>query len=587
MQHVSKKFMRSFRDWRLNTAASVALVFAFAMPAFVAAAGMAVDIAQAYNVKTRLSNALDKAALAAGSSDGSVDMLTARINKFFKANYPDTTLGTPSELHVTLGDGTVMVSTTARVPTTFMAIMGQDYITVSADTEVKREVAGLEIVLVMDNTGSMADPAGGGVSKIDASKTAASTLVNTLFGANSNVPILWMGVVPFSQAVNVGTGHSAWTANDSFNWGPTSWNGCVEAREASNRDVTDDPPSTATFAKYYSACSTSNGNPWWYTQGTDVASNGTFANSNSWSLGSGWSITGGVGKKTGTNSSNLSESVSISTSKDYDVTYTITARTAGSVTAKLGNATGTARSAAGTYTETFSPSKTTGGFVLAATGFTGSIDNVSILPHNDCTTGGTIKYYSPLDNVNLGPNKYCSQSLLGMTNDKDKVLAAINSMQAAGSTMIDLGMAWGWRMLSPRWRGLWGGDMDANKLPLDYNTPTMNKVVILMTDGDNSFGSNNYTGYGVLSDGRIGTTNTNTANTTLNTRTTAICNSLKANNVIIYTIALGADLNTTSLNMLKACATKPSDYFQSPTTDALQSSFEAIAAQLNSLHITN
>lgn len=585
MQHMPNRLLRSLRYWRVNTTASVALIFAFALPAFVAGAGMAVDIAQAYNVKTRLSNALDKAALAAGSSDGSVDMLTARINKFFKANYPDNSLGTPSELHVTLGDGTVMVSTSARVPTTFMAIMGQDYITVSADTEVKREVAGLEIVLVMDNTGSMADPAGGGVSKIAASKTAASTLVNTLFGANSNVPILWMGVVPFSQAVNVGTGHSNWTTTDSNNWGDTSWGGCVEARDANSRDVTDDPPATETFPKYYSACSSTNNNVWWYTLGSDIASNGTFASSSSWTLGTNWSITGGVAK-TSTNNSNISESVTITSGKKYDVTYTVATRTAGSVTVKVGNTSGTARSSAGTYTETIKAGSSSGGIILAATGFTGTLDNISVVPHNDCTSGGTIHSYSPLDTTTLGPNKYCAQPLLGMTKDKTKVLAAIDSMQAVGSTMIDLGMSWGWRMLSPRWRGLWGGDMDANSLPLNYNTPTMNKVVILMTDGDNSFGSNNYTGYGVLSDGRIAT-NSSTANTTLNTRTTAICNSLKANNVIIYTIALGADLNTTSLNMLKACASKPSDYFQSPTTDALQSSFEAIAAQLNSLHITN
>lgn len=142
-------------------------------------------------------------------------------------------------------------------------------------------------------------------------------------------------------------------------------------------------------------------------------------------------------------------------------------------------------------------------------------------------------------------------------------------------------------MLSPRWRNLWGGVMNANSLPLDYNTPTMNKVVILMTDGDNSFDPQNYTGYGVLSQGRLGTTNNSTANTTLNTRTTAVCNSLKANNVIVYTIALGADLNATSLAMLKSCASKSSNYFQSPTTNSLQAAFQAIAAQLNSLHITN
>ncbi len=584
----------AFKKWSLSTSASVALIFAFALPAFFAGAGMAVDLAQAYNVKARLSSALDKAALAAGSSEGSEAELEARINKFFQANYPAQALGVPSALEIHLENGVVEVSATARVPTTFMAIMGQDYIDVSADTTVKREVAGMELVLVMDNTGSMLDPAGGGISKIDAAKQAATTLVNTLYGASSNVPVLWTGVVPFSQAVNVGPAHANWTASTAFDWGTTSWAGCVEAREPSNRDITDDPPyvvtsgdtNTALFPKYYSACGVTSGNNWWYTNGTDAATNGTFGSTSNWTTNSGWSITGGQAVKTGTNNTTITESATLSTSKYYDVTYTVVTRTAGSIKVSIGGTAGTARSAAGTYTDTIKPGSSSGGIVFTSTGFTGKIDNVSVLPRNDCTTGGTVHYQSPLDNT-YGPNTYCAQPLLGMTNNPTDVLNAINSMQAAGSTMIDLGMAWGWRMLSPRWRSAWGGVMNSNNLPLDYNTPTMNKVVILMTDGDNNFGGSNYTAYGPLSAGRIGTTNTTTANTTLNTRTTAVCNSLKSHNVIVYTIALGADLNATSLAMLKGCASKSSNFFQSPTTNSLQAAFQAIAAQLNSLHITN
>ena len=36
-----------------------------------------------------------------------------------------------------------------------------------------------------------------------------------------------------------------------------------------------------------------------------------------------------------------------------------------------------------------------------------------------------------------------------------------------GGTTGNLGLAWGWRMVSPNWRGLWGDTAD---LPLDYDT---------------------------------------------------------------------------------------------------------------------
>ena len=41
--------------------------------------------------------------------------------------------------------------------------------------------------------------------KISNLKTAATTLVNILTGGANSAPKLWMGVVPFSQAVNIGT----------------------------------------------------------------------------------------------------------------------------------------------------------------------------------------------------------------------------------------------------------------------------------------------------------------------------------------------------------------------------------------------
>ena len=52
-----------------------------------------------------------------------------------------------------------------------------------------------------------------------------------------------------------------------------------------------------------------------------------------------------------------------------------------------------------------------------------------------------------------------------------------------GGTTGNLGLVWGWRTLSPKWRGLWG---DAD-LPLDYGTDFMDKVVVIMTDGNNTF----------------------------------------------------------------------------------------------------
>ena len=55
-----------------------------------------------------------------------------------------------------------------------------------------------------------------------------------------------------------------------------------------------------------------------------------------------------------------------------------------------------------------------------------------------------------------------------------------------GGTSSNFGMVWGWRTLSPRWQGLWGGATPAD-MPFDRDEPLMDKAVVLMTDGTNQF----------------------------------------------------------------------------------------------------
>ena len=55
-----------------------------------------------------------------------------------------------------------------------------------------------------------------------------------------------------------------------------------------------------------------------------------------------------------------------------------------------------------------------------------------------------------------------------------------------GGTTGNLGLTWGWRTLSPQLaRPL--GRRDTEHLPLDYRPPFMEKVVVILTDGNNQF----------------------------------------------------------------------------------------------------
>jgi hypothetical protein len=180
-----------------------------------------------------------------------------------------------------------------------------------------------------------------------------------------------------------------------------------------------------------------------------------------------------------------------------------------------------------------------------------------------------------------------------MTASKTNVKNEVSAMSAGGSTMINLGMVWGWRMLSPNWQGLWGGEMNNTgnvqfpALPLPYRTTLMNKVLILMTDGMNNSASDaGYIGQSTPTDAQ------------LDTKTEAICDAMKSNGVIIYTIGFGTTddddpSNPTSVDgtLLKYCATQnytgdTSHYFLAPTNSQLATAFQQIGSQLANLRVS-
>ncbi len=69
---------------------------------------------------------------------------------------------------------------------------------------------------------------------------------------------------------------------------------------------------------------------------------------------------------------------------------------------------------------------------------------------------------------------------VGLTSSRDTVQQAVDQLCAGHGTSTEIGMVWGWRMISPEWQGLWGDP----ELPLDYDD-TPGKYVVIMTDGNN------------------------------------------------------------------------------------------------------
>jgi len=215
-----RDLLRRFADDRRGV---VAVVFVMALVPVMALGGAAIDVSRAYIVKQRLSFALDAAALAVGSSHGSDAELTEVMQRFFDANYPAHEIGVPATPSIAFTEEEITLSATAQLDTSLMKIVGLDSLNVAADTKVLRETTGLEVALVLDNTGSMRG------SRIGALKIAAEDFVDILFRDQTVAEHLFVSVVPFSGSVNIGTPDEMGITTDSPD-GAGAWSGCVEAR---------------------------------------------------------------------------------------------------------------------------------------------------------------------------------------------------------------------------------------------------------------------------------------------------------------------------------------------------------------------
>ena len=173
--------------------------------------GGGVDYARASLAKAKLQEAVDSAALAGRRGMSRDDIETARphVEAFMRFNYPDTTYGTEKlKLTLTKPDtGVVRVKADTSIKTTLLALVGIDKFDISAIGEATQNLDNVDIVLVLDTTGSMNENLGGR-RKIEALKDAVRGLYDELEPAQTQLRAqnlrLRIGVVPYSSTVNVG-----------------------------------------------------------------------------------------------------------------------------------------------------------------------------------------------------------------------------------------------------------------------------------------------------------------------------------------------------------------------------------------------
>jgi len=195
----AKRLGGFLRRWRADRRGSYAVIFAIALVPILIAIGAAVDISKAYVVKQRLTRALDAAGLAVGGTTGmTTSQIQAMAQSFFNANYPASKIGVPGALVVSTSGNVVNLSVRAAMPTSVIGIVGIRNLNINATSQITRMGKKLEVVLVLDNTGSMASS-----KKMTTLKAAAKNLITTVSAAAVNPGDVKVAIVPFTTQVSV------------------------------------------------------------------------------------------------------------------------------------------------------------------------------------------------------------------------------------------------------------------------------------------------------------------------------------------------------------------------------------------------
>ena len=257
---------RKVRSVARDKKGAVGLMFALAaLPAFALMGGI-VDYVNIQNERHKLQAALDAGTLAAMR----LRNLTANAAKQKIKQYLQTNYHPASGVQVDFDQINVDVSTDSNgvrqvtaslnvnVRTTFWGLLGISNANMRVTSQTRAGTGSLEVVLVLDNTGSMGETIpGDSTTKIEALRESAKQLVDILKNASSGsyANSVKVGLVPFTTYVRLETSYwnSPWLTGckNPRNGGPgnctewwvtqSDWEGYIGVRDISTGyDIIDD-----------------------------------------------------------------------------------------------------------------------------------------------------------------------------------------------------------------------------------------------------------------------------------------------------------------------------------------------------------
>ncbi len=574
MGEIMNRLLKRARQFLRSERGNVAMMFGIALVPMIVAAGVGLDYARGVLQRSQMTDALDAAALAVGSTTG-LDQASAQAlaQKYFNANYAgDTTNGTPNVTvsNYSTANGTITINATYDLPTTLLKVIGQNQVGVNAAATVVWGQSKLWVSLVLDNSGSMSNGDSSG-SKMTALKNASHQLLTILQNAATNPGDVKVSVVPFDRIVNVGTSNVGASWIDWTDWeAPPAYPGTNATYGVVNPNSSN--PATVSFEAWgpgdgcpFTNASNNLRNPY----GFKCQSNPTNGGSTPSTIPSSGTYKGYIcpGMDDGDHGN------SDHRDRYYNGCYTSTKVTSGTTTVIVSSG---------------SSAATCNGFSSSNCGCTGSNGSRvcktqrwthAWVVNNHSTWAGCIMDRDKTNNYDISntppsttPKGFPAMNMSGCLSatvtplgyDWSALGTKIDAMSPNNSTNQAIGMAHGWQTLT-------------NSDPYNPGAVPTNtsRYIIILSDGLNTQDRwwGNGSTEGTVEDGYI------------DDREKATCDAAKAEGVIIYSIFLNVGGGGASA-ALSYCATDSTKYFVLTTTSAVVTTFNQIAQQITNVRVS-
>ena len=557
---LSRRTIALVQRFRRTERGNVAIIFGLALAPTLFLVGAATDYSGASELAVRLQTATDATSLmlcqVAGTPSQSQMEATAQTNM---QGYMGATPFALTAVNYSTFPRSVQLTTSATFKTAFVSAFGPPYrnIPVTATAACVSQLQSYEIALVLDNTGSMANSSGG-VSKMQALQSAATNFVNSVYASANMGPNTKISLVPFAAGVAVTPGTyrtASWV--DTAGGSPINWN-FVQG-------------GAATAAAYRGYGINSRFDVFNYLKGSVAA----------------WDWTGCF--ESVPYPLNVQDGKPVSSNPNSYYVPMFAADESGN---------------GGQFTHTDGSGNT----VNSANSYIDDTNGNCAPTTNEATRTGQACKYMTITNPQTsngyfatGPNFACTtRPLTRLTNAQSMLTSEISQMRANGNTNVHEGLMWGWRTLSP------------NSVFADgaaYTKPYNNKILILMTDGMNTWGSNSsnptlksmYSAYGfyVNPDGtkpndRLPSANANPANdaqarAAIDALTLEACQNARNAGVVIYTIGFSVasdPMDQPGIDMLTSCAGDATRAYMASDASTIDTVFQQIAASIGKLRLS-